>query len=64
MTQVSVGGDLVWSKLEQGRVPQPKELIPLIMVIYDTHDVYDDDDDDDNDKYPDNDDEKQSHTQY
>jgi selT/selW/selH-like putative selenoprotein len=29
--EVSVGGDLVWSKLEQGRVPQPKELIPLIM---------------------------------
>merc|ERR1712088_1126430 len=29
--EVSVGGDLVWSKLQHGRVPQPKELIPLIM---------------------------------
>lgn len=29
--EVSVGGDLVWSKLEKGRVPQPRELIPLIL---------------------------------
>ena len=42
---MSVGGDLVWSKLEQGRVPQPKELIPLIMVIYDDDEDYDHDGD-------------------
>ena len=46
---MSVGGDLVWSKLEQGRVPQPKELIPLIMVIYDDDDNGDDDEDYDHD---------------
>ena len=39
-----MGGDLVWSKLEQGRVPQPKELIPLIMVNFNGDDNDDDDD--------------------
>jgi len=28
--EVSVQGELVWSKLETGRVPQPRELLSLI----------------------------------
>ena len=31
--EVSLGGQVVWSKLEEGRIPQPQELIGKIDSI-------------------------------
>merc|ERR1712071_66738 len=36
--EVSVGGSVVWSKLETGRVPQPRELLQIINNKLNTQD--------------------------